>query len=149
MTFSVNPVRHVATAIKNVMSPKVAWIGTSAALQPAVLALQHNRIRKLKNPTTIYKQNQKEKKSKSLEFILNSSFNVIHNAVECVRLSTDQMLMCVDGIKYDFTFYGSAYTAGLHPTYKRLYDMSYYYDIQATCRPNSPMVVSPIHEWRL
>lgn len=50
--FSVNPVRVVATAIKKVTKPKVAWTGTRAARRAAVRASQHNRIRKLKKPTT-------------------------------------------------------------------------------------------------
>lgn len=52
MAFSVSPVTQVAIAMRNVMRPNVAWIGTKAALHDAVLALQHKRIMKLKNPTT-------------------------------------------------------------------------------------------------
>ena len=52
MAFSVMPVREVAMAIRKVTSPKVACTGTKAALSAAVLASQHSRIRKLKNPTT-------------------------------------------------------------------------------------------------
>lgn len=54
MAFSVMPVRQVAMAIRKVMSPNVACTGTKAALKAAVLASQHNRIKKLKNPTTNY-----------------------------------------------------------------------------------------------
>lgn len=52
MAFSVIPVRQVAIAMRKVMSPNVACTGTKAALKAAVLASQHNRIKKLKNPTT-------------------------------------------------------------------------------------------------
>lgn len=50
-TLSVRPVRQAATANMNVVRPKEAWIGTSAALKAAVAPSQHNKTRKLKNPT--------------------------------------------------------------------------------------------------
>lgn len=52
MTFSVNPVRHVATASMKVRIPKVAWMGTREARNPAVAFSQQSRMRKLKKPTT-------------------------------------------------------------------------------------------------
>lgn len=52
ITFSVNPVTAAAIANIKVVSPKDACIGTSAALNPAVAPSQHNRIKKLKKPTT-------------------------------------------------------------------------------------------------
>lgn len=52
MIFSVNPTHAVAQAITNVMIPKVAWVGTKAALHAAVAPSQQRRMRKLKNPTT-------------------------------------------------------------------------------------------------
>lgn len=54
--FSVNPVTAAAIANIKVVSPKDAWIGTSAVLNPAVAPSQHNRIRKLKNPITNWKK---------------------------------------------------------------------------------------------
>lgn len=52
ITFSVNPVTAAAIASMKVVSPNDAWIGTRAALNPAVAPSQHSRIRKLKKPTT-------------------------------------------------------------------------------------------------
>lgn len=75
--FSVNPVRVVATAMRKVTNPKVAWTGTSAALRAAVLASQHNRIRKLKKPTTSY--TQKEKHILQLYGILYSLHTLFHS----------------------------------------------------------------------
>lgn len=60
MAFSVMPVRQVAMAIRKVMSPNVACTGTKAALKAAVLASQHNRIKKLKNPTTNCTRGEKQ-----------------------------------------------------------------------------------------
>ena len=57
--FSVRPVRAVAMAIRKVIKPKVACTGTRAALRAAVLASQHKRMRKLKKPTTNYKNIKK------------------------------------------------------------------------------------------
>ena len=50
--FSVRPEQAVATAITKVVIPKVEWIGTKAARKEAVADSQHNKSRKLKNPTT-------------------------------------------------------------------------------------------------
>lgn len=55
-TFSVIPVRQAAIANINVVSPNDAWIGTKDALNAAVAPSQHNRTKKLKNPTTNWKR---------------------------------------------------------------------------------------------
>lgn len=50
--FSVSPVTAAAIARIKVVKPNEAWIGTNAALKPAVAPSQHSKIKKLKNPTT-------------------------------------------------------------------------------------------------
>lgn len=49
IAFSVNPVKHVAQASKNVTKPKLAWIGTIAERQPYVDLSQHMNTRNLNN----------------------------------------------------------------------------------------------------
>ena len=51
-TFSVSPVRQVATARKKVVMPKLLCTGTRAARNEAVAVSQHSRNRNEKKPTT-------------------------------------------------------------------------------------------------
>lgn len=56
IAFSVKPVTAAAMANMNVVNPNEACIGTKDALNPAVAPSQHRRTRKLKNPTTNWKE---------------------------------------------------------------------------------------------